>query len=456
MRVRVTAAAVVVAFVAAVLGSLVFVATLRVSLQQALGSSTTAQIDALEAQMRNGSTPSQVVVSGQKDVIVQVVGVDGLLVATDHPSLTAPLRTTAGLTKGFRDPRIHDSYVVLARKIYNGDLIVVARSEEQVSEASNVAAALLAIAVPIGVAALGIVVWVSVGRALRPVEAIRREATAITSDHLHRRLPVPPGTDEIPRLARTLNKMLDRIDASQRLQRQFVSDASHELRTPLAAVRQLAEVARRHPTEVDVRALAGDVLIEEQRMEELVTAFLTLALLDEDAAAGSAIDLDDVVLTEAARQRQPGGPQIDTSRVGVGQVAGDAVLFSQVVRNLLSNGLRHASTRVVVEVARGDGVVRLVVHDDGSGIPEDRREAVFERFVRLDEARNRDAGGAGLGLAIVRKVVEAAGGTVSVDTGPLGGARFVVTLPDLEDDSEDASGDALEDAGEHRSEDEAS
>ena len=179
--------------------------------------------------------------------------------------------------------------------------------------------------------------WVSVGRALRPVEAMRREAAVITSAHLDRRLPITPGDDEIPRLARTLNEMLDRIDASQRLQRQFVSDASHELRSPLTTLRQLAEVAQGYPGRVVTADLAADVLAEEQRMEDLVNALLVLARLDDAPAARDdrPVDLDDLVLMEARRQRN-GGARIDVSGVSAGQVAGHPVLLGQAVRNLLA------------------------------------------------------------------------------------------------------------------------
>jgi signal transduction histidine kinase len=432
----VTLAAAAAALVAGVVASFLFVATLRENLEQSLGSSAASQVDTVKAQLRNGATPQQAVVSGRQDVVVQIVDAGGRVVATDHPNVTTPMRTSPGLTEGVRDPALRDRYVVVARRAATGALVLVGRSEEQVSRATDITTALLAVSVPAGVAVLALVVWLSVGRALRPVEAMRREAAAITSDRLHRRLPVPGGTDEIPRLARTLNELLDRVDASYQLQRQFVSDASHELRSPLAAMRQLAEVARRYPDRVDSQELTRDVLIEEQRMEGMVTALLTLARLDDSGSTpGTAMDLDDVVLAEVARLRDTPGPVVDASGVGAGLIAGNSVLFAQAVRNLLSNARRHASSKVVVELGHHAGSVRLVVHDDGNGIPVDQREVVLERFVRLDEARHRDSGGSGLGLAIVRKVVEGAGGRLWIDDGPLGGARVSVELPDL--DTED-------------------
>ena len=241
---------------------------------------------------------------------------------------------------------------------------------------------------------------------------------------------MPDGDDEIPRLAVTLNEMLDRVDDATKLQRQFVSDASHELRSPLAALRQLAEVARDYPGAVGQETLAADVLAEERRMEDLVTSLLILARVDDGpATSATPSDLDDLVLEQARRLRVPGGPRIDVSGVSAGQVMGDQVLLTQVVANLLSNALRHAEAVVSVSLHEyGDQVV-LTVDDDGNGIPEADRVRVFQRFVRLDEARTRDGGGSGLGLAIVHKVVEELGGRVEVRSSDHGGARFVVALP---------------------------
>jgi signal transduction histidine kinase len=121
--------------------------------------------------------------------------------------------------------------------------------------------------------------------------------------------------------------------------------------------------------------------------------------------------------------------RVDVSGVSGGQVRGNAILLAQVVRNLVDNAVRHADAVVSVSVHElGDGV-ELVVSDDGVGIAEEDRERVFQRFVRLDEARNREAGGAGLGLAIVRRILDVSGGTVLLDDSAMGGARFTVTLP---------------------------
>ena len=309
--------------------------------------------------------------------------------------------------------------------------VVAARSLEEAQAASAASLVTLGVAVPVALLVLGVTTWFVVGRALRPVEAMRREVDEVTAARLDRRLRDPGGRDEIARLARTLNGMLDRLDASARAQRRFVGDASHELKTPLATIRQHAEVAMLHPGSIDGPALAGTVLGEEARLTALVQGLLVLARADEGAlgAARRPVDLDDLVVSETSRLRASSGLRVDASGVGPARVEGDEPLLGQVVRNLVANAARHAASKVSLGLVERDGRAVLTVDDDGGGVPVADRGRVFERFVRLDEARDRDAGGSGLGLAIVAEIVRVHGGSVQVDDSPLGGARFVVDLP---------------------------
>ena len=432
VRVRVALAATVVAILGATIGSTVFVLSMRQSLQDSLVASAEQQAATVVAQLDDGTKPSKAVVATTNDVTTQVVDDTGSLVASDRARPIPPLRTTPGTSHDVRVHGLHDKYLVVARRAHSGLLVVVGKSEEEQGGATTTAVSLLLVAVPLGIALLAAVIWISVGRALRPVEGMRREAASITSEHLHRRLQVPGGNDEVSRLARTLNEMLDGIDSAQRLQRQFVSDASHELRSPLASVRQLTEVAERFPESISSKELAHEIRAEEQRMEELVTALLTLARLDSTTASGTAsvVDLDDVVVDEVTRLRDSGSPvELTASAISAAEVRGNAILMAQLVRNLLTNAMRHARTHVQVSLEVHDDRVLLRVDDDGQGIDPSEREHVFERFVRLDESRQRDSGGSGLGLAIVRKVTTASGGTVVVEDSPLGGARLSVTFP---------------------------
>jgi len=275
--------------------------------------------------------------------------------------------------------------------------------------------------------------WRVVGRALAPVDAIRHEVEEISGTELHRRVPQPPGNDEIGRLARTMNAMLGRLDDAATRQRRFVSDASHELRSPVASIRQHSEVALAHPDRTSVAVLAETVLAENLRLQRLVEDLLLLAQTDEGSQPPGhvPVDLDDLVFEQARRLRAGGRLVVDVTAVGAGRVNGVPAQLRRLIANLVENAARHARSRVTLGLTThaAEGRVVLVVDDDGGGIPADQRERVFQRFVRLDEARARDSGGFGLGLAIVADVVRGHGGTVHVGTAPAGGARFEVQLP---------------------------
>ena len=286
----------------------------------------------------------------------------------------------------------------------------------------------VSIAVPILVALLALVTWLAVGRALRPVEEIRFQVASIGAADLGRRVPEPPTGDEVGRLAATMNRMLDRLERSSGRQQQFVSDASHELRSPIASIRTQLEVAIAHPDRADWNDVAGGVLEESVRMERLVDDLLTLAKADEGVLVRRVgrVDMRELVLGELERVDHL---VVDASGVGPGVVQGDSLGLRRVIRNLLENAARHASTTVRVTVAQGGPEVTVVVEDDGTGIDPGDRERVFERFTRLEEGRARGVGGAGLGLAVVSELAHAHDGSVAVGSSDLGGARFEVRLP---------------------------
>jgi signal transduction histidine kinase len=327
-----------------------------------------------------------------------------------------------------------DEYIETQRQIQiagQNVTIVAQRSLAEVDSSADKLKTVLWIAVPALIFLVGFAVWYLAGRALKPVEDIRVQAEAITGTTLDRRVPEPATQDEVGRLARTMNAMLDRLEASSRKQRQFVSDASHELRSPIASIRTNLEVALRNSDRADWPAVATRALEEDGRMEQMVTDLLDLARLDEyEEAAPVAslpeVDLDELVLDETLR---PHRAQFDTTRVSAGRVRGRSEQLSRVVRNLLDNADRHARARVTLSLQNGADVVELTVDDDGPGIAPDDRARVFERFTRLDDGRARDAGGLGLGLSMVKTIVERHGGTVEVGDAPTGGARFAVRLP---------------------------
>jgi signal transduction histidine kinase len=281
------------------------------------------------------------------------------------------------------------------------------------------------------------VVWVLVGRTLRPVEQIRTQVASIGMRQLDRRVPVPPSGDEIARLAATMNDMLARLETSVRRQQQFVADASHELRTPLTRMRTELEVDERDPQRSDPAATRRSQLDEIAGLQRMIEDLLLLARSDAGTTATETepVDLDDLVLDEVdaaqigpARNAASPAVRVDASGVSAAQVSGSPQELRRVVRNLLDNARRHARSVVAVTLDERAGEARLVVGDDGPGIPPEDRVRVFERFTRLDESRT-GAGHAGLGLAIVQEIVSRHRGRVTIDDSPLGGARVTVILP---------------------------
>ncbi|WP_311734142.1 sensor histidine kinase [Streptosporangium becharense] len=279
----------------------------------------------------------------------------------------------------------------------------------------------------LGVAMSGIGAYRTVTGSLEPVRAIRRELEEITATDLGRRVPVPPARDEIRQLAETINQTLDRLEAAAEQQRRFASDASHDLRSPLTAMRAQVEEALHYPEDVDWKSKAHEMLASLDRLQAIVSDLLVLARLDSGIpAARERIDLGTLVGDELDRRRR----RVEVVRdleSGV-MVTGDRLRLARLLTNLLDNAERHAISRVGVRVAGEDGTAVLEVLDDGAGIPPEYRELVFRRFTRLDAARNRDAGGTGLGLPIAREVAESHGGTLKVEDSTRG-ARFVLRIP---------------------------
>jgi len=305
--------------------------------------------------------------------------------------------------------------------------LIVAAPTESVDLSVERLTTVLWLAAPLLMLLVGLATWLITSHALRPVAAITRRTATIKGGDLHERVPVPKAADEIADLANEVNELLARLQREDGRRRQFVSDASHELRSPIAALQTQAEASLATDTEPSTTALAAGVLAEAERLGVVVADLLALARHDEGLAPpGSILDLDDIVLIEAARPRRI---PIDTTAVSAGQVRGRADEMTRVTAHLLENAVRHARSQVAVALTTEGDRVRLVVDDDGPGIPAAERSRVFERFVRLEAARERDTGGAGLGLAVVASVVNAANGTASVAESELGGARLVVDLP---------------------------
>jgi len=277
---------------------------------------------------------------------------------------------------------------------------------------------------------LGLAIWYVVGMSLRPVESLRKGAEDVRGAE---RLPLPKGSDEIHRLAVTLNSMLDRLEHARQRQRAFVADAAHELRSPLANMRTELEVAARIGPTPD---LLEDLLSDVDRLGRLTDDLLLLAKSDDPdrlRRRSERIDVGDMLT--AITQRYAGGrvPVAFTDADTPLWVDGDVDGLRRAIGNLIDNAVRHAVSEVEVSLHTDGEGVRISVCDDGEGVPESERESVFERFTRLDSARSRDKGGTGLGLPIVRELVGRHKGSVTLHDARPGaerpGLRADVWLP---------------------------
>jgi signal transduction histidine kinase len=427
---------------ALVAGGLLLYAVLGAGLQRTTDSearSSAQEVAALVAQQR---LPDPIPVSGAQ--VVQVLDADNrvvggsatadrltaLVTSAEHRALVAG-RTV--VVPGSR-AALTGQLTVAGAMVRTGDgglLVIAAVPTADVEASRRLMGRLLFVFFPLFVLLLALVAWRVISSTLRPVEELRRGAERIGSGPVGvDRLPVPPTEDEIGALARTLNGMLDRIASAQQRQRDFVADAAHELRSPLASMRTQLEVAERLGEGGD---LPADLLAEVRRLGSLVDDLLILARSGAEAGPLDLGEVDLLGLAEevASRIVDPRVPvRVEPPDPGAGRVLARAA-YPELVRavtNLVDNAVRHAWTEVVVTVAAAGPDAELTVRDDGDGIPEADRERVFQRFTRLDDARDRDRGGSGLGLAIARDLVRRCGGEMTLgDAAP--GLRAVIRVP---------------------------
>jgi heavy metal sensor kinase len=292
---------------------------------------------------------------------------------------------------------------------------------------------ILAITLPIAVVLVALGGYVLAVRALAPVEQLRSAAEEYRAHELSRRLaPRQLRDDELGRLARTLDAMLDRVAAAVEQQRRFTGDASHELRTPIATVLAEASLAlERARTSPEYEATLQRIQSEAVRMGRLVDGLLVLARADEPNVGHTArVDLSALVrdaVDRAARRAEGRTIEIDHQLEPGVTVVGDPSGLERVVENLIENAVRYAADSTSIEVtARASDMARVAVIDHGPGIPASERAKIFERFHRAPGARGN---GAGLGLAIAHSIVLAHGGQISVAETAGGGATFIVELP---------------------------
>lgn len=437
-------------------GGLVLVAALGYTLRRTVDTEAFKTADAIAALTNQRALPDPLPVAGN-EVRVQVVDakrrVRAASIGADRlvPILYESELAQVGARGGIDVPGQRLGLTGLVRVVAvsagppaDPQTVLVAKSMSDLRQSLHVVRTILLISFPLLLLVLAVVAWRVIGATLRPVERLRAGAEEITGSARPGQLPVPDSRDEIHRLAVTLNGMLDRLETARRRQRAFVADAAHELRSPLANMRTQLEVAQRLGEGTDWPAVAEDLLVDTQRLSRLVDDLLLLARADDAAPArrpaAVPVELGDLVASVAARYPSPPVRVVPPAEPAWSRGEPDAL--RRVLANLLDNAVRHAAGSVVVAVepderrGGGDGggggggaAYHLVtVTDDGPGVPAADRERVFDRFTRLDDARARDAGGAGLGLAIVRELVRRESGTVRLaDAAP--GLRVEVRLP---------------------------
>jgi signal transduction histidine kinase len=461
-------------------GGLIYL-DLNGELQRTINSSLLDRAHDIEADVRGGRLEIR-----QEEAFAQILGPEATVVDSSAPA--PAVLSPAEVAEATRHDVYHDRRIarapalgrrarLLAHPVQaDGQIlvVVVGASLDAVIRGRERLALILALLSPLLGGLLSAGGWLLAGAALRPVRRMSQEADAISLAQAGRRLAQPPGEDEIAQLGRTLNAMLDRIEAAFARERMFLDDASHELRTPIAVLRAELEMALLESgdpaaTERSLRS----ALEEADRLTHLSEDLLVLAratagrlplrrrpvdirALAEEAASrstdgsgrrhGDAPGSRRAAEPEGVRRGAEAGGGKRAGEAGAGRSAQGVVVevdgttaqavvdparLEQVVTNLVSNARRFARRKVRVAIRTDGDDVEVTVADDGPGFPEALLPVAFDRFTRAEAARSHDAGaGAGLGLAIVAAIVRAHGGTIAVANGPpLGGAAVVVRLP---------------------------
>lgn len=428
LRLRVTAAATLVLAAGLVIGAVLLSTLFQQRRLEAVDVTLKSEVAAISQLVSSGDLPSPLPTPATGTTLAQVVDHAGtVLAATPSASRVLEIVPVEQALKHHGKAFSTSSSSVGASSLrvlaqpasLHGVQVTVVAAASMTDVASTLSALrnVLLIVVPLIVLAAAAATWLAVSAALQPVDKLRAAADAVdvTATQQAPQLAIPPGGDELRRLGETLNELLRRLHAAGEAQRRFVADAAHELRSPIASLRTQLDVALAVPNApADWPRIVADALVDVDRLARLADDLLLLARLDSGSTP--------------RREPVDVGALVGVRETGL-MVDGDEAALARMFDNLLANARRHARSDVDVAARReGDRVV-VTIDDDGPGIPVADRDRVFERWVRLDEGRTRDRGGAGLGLAIVRSIARAHGGDVTLDDAPLGGLRAVVTLP---------------------------
>jgi heavy metal sensor kinase len=317
-------------------------------------------------------------------------------------------------------------------------LIRLAYSEEPVWYRLEELLAAALLALPVALAIAGLAGYALARRALAPVERMAKRAEQITPARLHERLPGEDANDELGQLARVFNKMLTRLEQSFEQLRRFTSDASHELRTPLTAIRSVGEVGlQKDGSREEYRDIVGSMLEEVSRLTRLVDSLLTISRADAGQIqfhpsvfplldlVKECAGLFEVLMEEKSLKLMVSGDEQAT-------VEGDRLFLRQALVNVLHNAVKYSPAGGTIWVrlrSQGGEKVEVEIADSGPGIPPEHRTKVFDRFYRVEEARSREGGGAGLGLSIAKWAIQAHGGAISLKPTTAPGCSFLIQLP---------------------------
>jgi two-component system sensor histidine kinase MprB len=430
--------------VAVILGSILAYAIVRNTLRSQIDSTLRDQVSRVQTQSVSAPAPGDgdmsFLLSGAPPVFTQFVSKSGAAGASvsDVPGRAdlGPPQELRAVAQGTRPPFFADRtlngihvrvYTALAGP---GLAIQTARPLTEVDDSLSKLRMALAL---LTLAGIGLALFLSrlaTRTAVRPVAQLTATAEHVASTRDLSMRIAAEGDDEVSRLARAFNTMLEALQRSQNAQRRLVADASHELRTPLTSLRTNMEVmARGGPPEAEDRdRLRQDVVVQLEELTELVGDLVELARDEEpEPPLAEDVRLDELVsaAVERARRHAPAirfEPELEPAIV-----RGVPARLDRAVANLLDNAAKWSPPGGAVEVRLRDG--ELTVRDHGPGIPEDERTLVFDRFYRADEARGRP--GSGLGLAIVRQVAESHGGGVTAEAAEGGGALLRLRLSSI-------------------------
>jgi len=409
---------------------------LRRSIEYDTRALLTERVGAVAAQISVGDFTDMLGSTGREIGQVQVIDAEGHVVlrtpgladSTRFDVVPTPRRGQEVMTIVDGDTIDNDPderYQLIARAVDSpvGPMTVYAvTSLNSATRAQRHLEIRLLLALPLLAAFTGFVIHRVVGRAMRPVEAMRRDVEHISEGDLSSRVTPTASDDELARLGDTLNHMLERLENAAAQRELFAAAASHELRSPLSALRTELEVAQAYPDRADWPRTAENSLIEIDRLEHLARDLRVLTRNRNVGVTDRRCDL--AALTRRELDRRNFGHVRYHAEIDDGAVTAENDEVLQVLRNLLDNAERHARSTIDIRVDHEGSMVSLSVANDGVPIALADRDRIFEPFTRLDEARSLDTGGSGLGLAIVRSIMIEAGGSIEV-TERTHGAEFV-------------------------------